>query len=189
MEERELGIIRDTMLGFEEGIFTFTINFDFGIWRQNFGYYVIGWNNKDRETLVGSEYGAEVIMNILEAVGAKTWEELVGKECWVSRNAENVIVSIEAPAYREHKGEFNIQKFTDVSRKNHLKSTDDIFAGMDDKTTDKLYIVCEYYENKDCEMKENYKPILAFSNHKKALSYTNDISSFDYKIIEIPYRK
>ena len=126
MQERELGIIKRTRLGYEDhGIFTFDVEFDFGSSGQSFGNYMIGTKNEEARAPVGSEYGIEVIMGILDAVGVNKWEDLVGRECWIVRDESGFIISVEAPAYREHKGEFNIRKFTDEKRKNHLTKVRD----------------------------------------------------------------
>ena len=56
------------------------------------------------------------------------------------------------------------------------------------KTPDKIYVVCEYYENTDCQMKENYKPVIAFKKAKHAIKFVHDMYTFPYKTVEIAYK-
>ncbi len=124
--KEELGLIRKAFLGYEEhGLFTFQIEFDFGVSMQGFGNYVIGVKKGNSEfhhpygesTDIRNIYGAEALMRLLDAVGVNSWDELVGRECWVRRNSEGIIEEVEAPAYRKHSGAFNIKEFFDEKKK------------------------------------------------------------------------
>ena len=107
-EKRELGKITETHLGREDhGIMTFYVYFDFGGTSQGFGGYVLDTYNKKTEKREGTAFGCEVINRILEAVGVRRWEDLVGNEMWVIRNREGFdskIIGIEAPKYRKNAG-------------------------------------------------------------------------------------
>ena len=112
----ELGRIETTMLGTEDhGIFTFMITLDFGGTGQGFGGYALdtptgrGLRFKGRH---GTAFGMEAIMQLLDAAGVESWEDLKGKEVWAYRDRDGLggmIKGIEAPAYRKHKGAFFIE--------------------------------------------------------------------------------
>lgn len=70
MPEVKNAKIVSTMLGFEDrGILTYMIYLDLaGGGSQGFGGYVLG-----------GDYTTKVVKGILEAVGAESWEKLVGK--------------------------------------------------------------------------------------------------------------
>lgn len=109
----ELGQIDSVNLGFEgHGILSFMLNLKFGSHSQGFGGYQldeplkINGQYKGRH---GTVFGTEVILRILNSVGVEAWEDLLGKEVWAWRDEGRMIVAIEAPAYREHEGRFNIK--------------------------------------------------------------------------------
>lgn len=119
MSDRELGIIYNTMLGFEDhGIMTFYLHFNFGGSGQGFGGYGLDTPKmKDGKFIcrIGTAFGCEVIRRVLQAVGVDKWEDLKGKEMWVIRKGPlqgfaSKIVEIEAPKYREGGGRFNIEE-------------------------------------------------------------------------------
>jgi len=112
-EEKELGKIEYTHLGFEDhGIMSFMIGFDFGTSGQGFGGYALDNYDKEVEKRIGTAYGMEAIMRILRATGVEKWEDLVGKVCWVYREEQRGnIVAIEAPEFTKHGEKFNIEEF------------------------------------------------------------------------------
>lgn len=102
-EKRELGKIESTMLGIEDhGILSFFLMFDFGTSGQGFGGYSLDNYDKKKGERVGLAFGTAVIRQILETVGVREWEDLVGNEMWVIRNDKgSSIIGIEPPAYRK----------------------------------------------------------------------------------------
>ncbi len=112
-KSEELGIIEHTMLGIEDhGILSFMLTIDFGGTGQGFGGYALDKplkENGEHKGRHGTEFGTEVILRILKSVGVETWEALKGKEIWARRDSGGMIIEIEAPAYREHEGAFNIK--------------------------------------------------------------------------------
>jgi hypothetical protein len=104
---RELGIIRRTMLGFEDhGLLSFWLELDFGGTGQGFGGYCLGGTFTDA-----------CVRRILKAVGVEKWEDLVGKQVWVIRRSGgeaawgsgDPIDIIEAPAFVPHGDPFNVK--------------------------------------------------------------------------------
>lgn len=73
--------ITSTTLGYEDhGILTCMLMLDYGdCGAQGFGGYGLDSYVKDRETRVGTEYGMQFIIEILNTVGVEKWEDLVGK--------------------------------------------------------------------------------------------------------------
>lgn len=73
--------IKSTKLGFiSNGIFDFTLVLDI---QGGGGVAIGGWAmdqyDKEKDRRVGTAYGMNMIMRILEVVGVNTWEELKGK--------------------------------------------------------------------------------------------------------------
>lgn len=73
--------IKSTKLGFvSNGIFDFTLVLDI---QGGGGIALGGWAmdqyDKEKNKRVGTVYGMNLIMRILEVVGVDTWEELEGK--------------------------------------------------------------------------------------------------------------
>ena len=108
--EKELGKIISTHLGIEDhGIMSFMIVFDFGGRGRGFGGYALDTYDEKLKKRVGTAYGMEVIMRILNAVGVDKWEDLVGKVCWVYRaKPYDEIVAIKAPDFVKQDGLFDI---------------------------------------------------------------------------------
>lgn len=73
--------IKSTKLGFiSNGIFDFTLVLDIqGGGDVAFGGWTMDQYDKDKGRRVGTAYGMNVTMRILEVVGVNTWEELKGK--------------------------------------------------------------------------------------------------------------
>jgi hypothetical protein len=114
-EEKELGIIASTELGFEHGVLTFMLTFDFGGTGQGFGGYCLDdrtWH-KDENHIPGVT-GAGAIAEILKAVGVQKWEDLKGREMFALRNGKGTIYAIEAPKYRDGGGKFDIEEYFHV---------------------------------------------------------------------------
>lgn len=85
MTDREIrnAKITGTMLGYEDhGILTCMVSLDYGGSAQGFGGYGLDTPEKKGGkpyTRRGTAYGMEFIRQILETVGAQTWEGLIGK--------------------------------------------------------------------------------------------------------------
>lgn len=85
---RELARIDSTFLGIEDhGVFTFYFNvtYDNGL-GQGIGFYTLDTPKKDGEKFIkriGTAYGAEMIMRVLDTVGVDSWEKLIRKNIWV----------------------------------------------------------------------------------------------------------
>ena len=74
--------INTSRLGFiSNGIFSFclTLTIQDGGGAVNIGGYVMDSYDKGKEKRIGTAYGMDLVMRILEVVGVKTWEELEGK--------------------------------------------------------------------------------------------------------------
>jgi len=81
MTERLNAYIKSTSLGYEDGgIFSFRLCLDIqdGCGCCVGGYAMDGYS-KLQDKRVGSAYGMDLIIRILEVVGVRTWEELKGK--------------------------------------------------------------------------------------------------------------
>jgi len=75
-----------TMLGLEDHeIMTFIVDLDFGGSGQGFGGYALDDYDKKKDKRIGSAYGMESIMRLLDVVGVSKWEELKGKNVRVKR--------------------------------------------------------------------------------------------------------
>jgi hypothetical protein len=76
----KIGKIRKTMLGYEDhGIFTLSLDMDYGGTEQGAGGYCLDQYDKSVERRVGTAYGHEFIIRTLKAVGARKWEDVAGK--------------------------------------------------------------------------------------------------------------
>lgn len=73
--------IKSTKLGFiSNGIFDFTLVLEIqGGGGFAFGGWALDQYDKEKDRRVGTAYGMNMIMQILEVVGVNTWEELKGK--------------------------------------------------------------------------------------------------------------
>lgn len=80
MKTIENALIESTSLGKEgHGIMTCDLGLCFGSWHQGFGGYAFDEFHKGKECRVGTAYGLNFIMNVLEVAGVDRWEDLVGK--------------------------------------------------------------------------------------------------------------
>ena len=72
--------ITDTKLGYQDRpIFTFELCLEGDGWGCWFGNYALDtWNDEINER-VGTQQGFQAIINLLETLEVKTWEELKGK--------------------------------------------------------------------------------------------------------------
>lgn len=116
---RELGQIVGAVIRKDEGSLQFCLDFDFGGTGQMLIHTLDSYDKKEEER-VGTAFGCECIMRILEAVGVESWDELKGKEMWVIRNKEEhgtmdeMILGMEAPKYRRSAGRpFYIRELID----------------------------------------------------------------------------
>jgi len=67
-----IGKIESTMLGFEiHGIMSFSLTFDFGVTKQEFGGYALGYTEDGG--------GIALVMAIIRACGVGKWEDIEGK--------------------------------------------------------------------------------------------------------------
>lgn len=82
--------IKDTKLGFMNGIFDFTLVLDI---QGGGGVALGGWAmdqyDKEKNKRVGSAFGMNLIMQILEVVGVNTWEELKRKYIRIKKKRKN----------------------------------------------------------------------------------------------------
>lgn len=85
-------IIKSVSLGYEDlyRIFTCSLILDYGGERQVFGGYSLDTYNKELDKRIGTAYGLEFIINILETVGVDKWEELKGKSIRVKADYEKI---------------------------------------------------------------------------------------------------
>lgn len=80
MIETKNALINDTLLGYEDhGIFTFILHLDYGGSGQGAGMYTLDSYDKVLKRRVGKGYSLDLIMQILNIVGVRSWEELKGK--------------------------------------------------------------------------------------------------------------
>jgi hypothetical protein len=76
-----------TFLGIEDhGIFTFILYLDYGGSGQGYGTHALDNFDKKLEARVGTAFGCEFIMQVLQTVGVYSWEELKGKHIRVKRD-------------------------------------------------------------------------------------------------------
>lgn len=81
MKEIRNAIIDSTFLGTEDhGIFTFMLALKWGNCGQGFGGYALDTPLRDKDDKfvrrVGTAYGMEVIIQLLETLGIESWEKL-----------------------------------------------------------------------------------------------------------------
>lgn len=82
MAERQIenARIESVMLGYEDhGILTAYVFVKFANGGCGFGGYAFDEWNKAKQRRVGCAFGSEWIINVLETVGVKKWEDLPGK--------------------------------------------------------------------------------------------------------------
>ena len=78
--------IKKTKLGFINGIVDFVLVLEIqGGGGITLGGYALDYYNKEKGKRIGSAYGMNLIMRILEVVGVDTWEELKGKYIRINR--------------------------------------------------------------------------------------------------------
>jgi len=88
MEDREIknARITKTELGFNDiGIFTCTLDLDYGGSSQGFGQHCLASEHEKDKATYPFNYGANYIMRLLKAVGVDTWEQLKGTYVRVQR--------------------------------------------------------------------------------------------------------
>lgn len=79
--------ISGTRLGIEDhGILTFFLQCDYKVGSQGFGGYSMDTYDKTKKRRVGSAYGTEYILRILDTVGVEEWGHLNGKNIRVIRD-------------------------------------------------------------------------------------------------------
>jgi hypothetical protein len=84
--------INTSRLGFiRNGIFSFCLTLTIqGGGALNIGGYVMDSYDKGKEKRIGTAYGMNLVMRILEVVGVNTWEELEGKYIRIVRLGDSV---------------------------------------------------------------------------------------------------
>lgn len=92
--EIENGRIESTMLGVEDhGIFTCVLHISFNGSGQGFGTACLDSYDTVKKKRIGTRWGLEYIMRLMEAVGVDKWEDLQGKFVRVKR-VNGLLVSI-----------------------------------------------------------------------------------------------
>ena len=87
-EEIINGRIEDTMLGVEDhGILTFFLYLKFDGSGQGFGGYTLDTYDKEKKRRVGHAFGTDCILQILDVLKVRKWEEVKGKYVRVKRDA------------------------------------------------------------------------------------------------------
>lgn len=74
-----IGKITDTKLGYDHGIMTFVLMFDFGGSGQSFGGYALSSYDEKEKCSVGTAPGMDLVLGILNACGVRKWEDIKGK--------------------------------------------------------------------------------------------------------------
>lgn len=78
--ETKNATITGTLLGYEDhGILTFFLYLDYGGSGQGAGGYSLDEYDKVLKKRVGAKEGLDLIIEILNVVGVRSWEELKGK--------------------------------------------------------------------------------------------------------------
>ena len=99
MSDSELARIESAFLGIEDhGILTFIIRLE-GVgrnkgWSQGIPHYGFDWNPRELDGHADSGYMALAVRGLLEAVGVREWDKLVGKMVYANREG-GLIKSIE----------------------------------------------------------------------------------------------
>ena len=84
MTKIENALIKSTMLGIEDhGCFTAYVFVDGDGWGCGFGGYALDQWYEAKGKRVGTAYGLEFVMCLLEALGVESWEKLPGTICRV----------------------------------------------------------------------------------------------------------
>jgi hypothetical protein len=95
MKEIKNAQIKSTMLGTEDhGIFTFTLNLDYGGSAQGAGMYALDEPQKDKKGeflgRFGTANGMQTIMDILDCLEVSSWEALIGEHIRVEADSGQV---------------------------------------------------------------------------------------------------
>ncbi len=84
--------ITGTMLGIEDhGIMTCNLQMEWPSHFQGFGGYCLSTFNKQLNRRVGTAYGMQFILEILETVGVEKWEDLKGKYVRIKTTHEKML--------------------------------------------------------------------------------------------------
>ena len=85
------GIIEDTFLGFGDGnMFTMAVQVSYGEQHQLYGFFALDDFNKETEERVPTKYCCKCIMELLNVVGARSWEDLKGKPVRVKGTDQSI---------------------------------------------------------------------------------------------------
>lgn len=76
--------IKDTMLGVEDhGILTAYVHLEGDGWGVGFGGYAMDSWDQSKKRRLGTAFGTEYILRLLDVIGVSKWEDLKGKYCRV----------------------------------------------------------------------------------------------------------
>ncbi len=79
MEIKNAKIV-STKLGYEyHGIFTCSLQLDYGGVRQSFGGYTLDSYSKELKRRIGSAFGMNFLIGMLKTLDIESWEDLVGQ--------------------------------------------------------------------------------------------------------------
>ena len=107
----ENGKIESTMLGVEDhGILTFFLTLKFEGSGQGFGGYAMDSYDKAKKRRIGSAFGTDCILQILDTVGVGKWEDLKGKYVRVKRDGDSWADKILAIGHIVEDKWFNIEE-------------------------------------------------------------------------------
>lgn len=93
MSEREIknALIDSFFLGYQDhGIFTFAVNLNYGVSIQSFGNYCLDMYDENKKKRVGTAYGMQFIICVLQLFDIKSISELKGVPCRVDCEFDRV---------------------------------------------------------------------------------------------------
>jgi len=103
--------IESTMLGMEDhGILTFFLNLKFKGSGQGFGAYAMDSFDLVKKRRIGSAFGTDCILQILDTVGVSKWEDLKDKYVRVKRDGDSWGSKIVAIGHIVEDKWFNIEE-------------------------------------------------------------------------------
>lgn len=89
--ERKNAVITSAALGPEDhGIFTVSLCLEYESGAQCFGGYAMDGYDKAKKRRIGSAYGMEFIVRVMETVGVTEWAQLKGKHVRVEAEQSKV---------------------------------------------------------------------------------------------------
>jgi hypothetical protein len=102
--EKKLGKIKSAELFIEDhGILTFFLHFDFGGSGQGFGGYTLDAWDKNKDRRIGTVFGMDLILKLLQTFDVDRLEQIVGRTCFalydVPYRWNDAIRGIETPKF------------------------------------------------------------------------------------------